>query len=205
MYSPAQWFDLTLKGDCLGQVIINKFYYAVGEADLPGVFGILEPAIDFKNIVLPKIIGIVSDKVTFRQIDVSEHVSGFAVGTLLLTTGNVGLRSGDTAPLFNAFAFKSQRTSREVPSAHKRFGAIAEGDVTNGVVSGGLSTDIADLSAALAFPFTATNGGTTDLYPVAISRVDTTVTPHVPRANPVFEATLTWGYSKVTSQVSRRP
>jgi len=42
------------------------------------------------------------------------------------------------------------------------------------------------------------------MVPLQISLVDNSVTPHVPRPNPVFEAALNWEYRKVTSQVSRR-
>lgn len=205
MYSPSQWFDLTLRGHAGSQIIINHFYYAQGIVELPGIYGILDPALDFVDIVLPKILAVVSTVTVFDQIDVEEHVSGSAVGSLALIADNVGLRGGDPMPKFVAWGFKSQRTDRYVPSAHKRFGALSEADVVDGVADGARLAGLNELALALGQAFAGTPSARTELYPVAVSLRDTSVDPSVPRLVPQFQPADVWSFQKVTSQVSRRP
>lgn len=205
MYAPAQWVDITLKGTAFGQVIINHFYYGSIEMGLPYGGPVIDFATDFKNIVLPKILPLLSAATVFDSIDVEEHVSGTGVATLALTTANQGLIGGDAMPAFNALAFRSVRTSAQVPRAHKRFGTLAETTVTGGVLNPAAQPDVDALVAILNEAFNPLNGGVTDAIPLAITKVDNTVTPHVPRPIPLFEGIVAWQYRKVTSQVSRRP
>lgn len=204
MYSPAQWFDVLLRGDDRGQVVLNHFYYGTSELGLPYGGPIGDVANDFITIVLPKIVAITSSFVTYTQVSVSEHVSSFRVVDVPITSGGQGVRTGEATPTFNAWAYKSQRFSREVPSAHKRFAGIAESDNFSGVPSGSIVADLNALASILGAIFDSGNGGTTDMVPLAISRIDTTVTPHVSRPSPVFDFASVWAFQKITSQVSRR-
>jgi len=204
MYSPAQYWDLLLTGTMQGQTVLNHFWYGTTELGLPWGGAPADVATDFVNIVLPSLLAITSSKVTYTAIDVSEHVSGFAVATLPLTSGNQGTRGGDALPSFNSWGFRSQRFSRGVPRAHKRFAGVAEPDQFDGVINPALVTAANTLAAKLGAIFDSGNGGTTDMVPLQISRVDNSITPHVPRPVPLFEFASIWEYRKITSQVSRR-
>lgn len=204
MYAPAQWFDVTLKGTFQGQVIINHFYYGCAELGLPYGGPVVDVATDFANIVLPLMLPLLSVGTVFDSIDIEEHVSGTAVATLALTAGNSGTAGGDALPAFNALSFRSVRTSSQVPRAQKRFGGLSELTVTNGVLNPAAQPDVDALVAILNEAFNPLNGGVTDVLPLAITRVDNTVTPHVPRPVPLFDGIVAWQYRKVSSQVSRR-
>jgi hypothetical protein len=188
----------------MGQVILNHFYYGAAPLALIYTGAVVDVATDFATIVLPKLVQVLSTGTVFTNIDIQEHVSGTGVASLSLTTGNVGVQAGDAMPAFNAWALRSVRTNAQVPRAHKRFGGLSEGSVVNGVMNPVLATDMTNLVSVLNESFNALNGGVTDLIPLAITRVDNTVTPHVPRPVPLFEPITYWEYQKVTSQVSRR-
>jgi len=204
MYTPAQWWSLLLTGVMQGQTILNHFWYGTAPLALIWTGAPAAVANDFITIVLPSLLAITSSTVTYTAVDVQEYNSGTAVATVALTSGNVGTRGGDALPSFNAWGFRSQRYSSTVPRAHKRFAGVAEPDQFNGVINPALVTAANTLASNLGALFDAANGGTTDMVPLQISLVDNSVTPHVPRPNPVFEAALNWEYRKVTSQVSRR-
>lgn len=204
MYSPAQWFDVKLVGTFAGQIIINHFYYGVAPLGLPYGGAVVDVAIDFANIVLPKLVPLLSTGTVFNNIDIEEHVSGTGVASLALTTGNVGLVGGDPLPAFNAWGLRTVRTSAQVPRAHKRFGGLSELSVSSGAINPAAIPDMNALVAILNESFNALNGGVTSVIPLAITRVDNTVIPHVPRPVPLFEPITFWEYQKVTSQVSRR-
>jgi len=204
MYAPNQWFEITLVGTCAGQDIINHFYYAQPQFIEPYEGSILDVGNDFASIVLPDLVEVVSTSTIFTELLLEEHVSGSAVASYSILGGGGGLRVGESMPPFVAWGFKSIRTSREVKSAQKRIGVPVESDISVNDATPGALTLLGALASALERPFSPANSGVTGLVPVAITRVDTTVTPHVKRPIPLFEAILDWTYSKVTSQVSRR-
>jgi len=204
MYNPAQYWDLLLTGNMQGQVVLNHFWYGTSDTGLPWGGAPAIVADDFIAIVLPSIVAVTSSTVTYTSVDVTEHNSGAAVATVALTTGNTGTRGGDALPSFNAWGIRSQRYSATVPRAHKRFAGVSETDQFDGIINPALSAAMATLVSKLGAIFSVANGGSTDMVPLQISRVDNTLPGHPPRPNPLFEAALNWQYQKITSQVSRR-
>jgi hypothetical protein len=204
MYNPAQYWDVLLTGNMQGQVILNHFWYGSDEEGLPYGGPPSDVADDFIAIVLPVLLLVTVNTVTYTAVDVTEHNSGTAVATVSLTSANTGGRGGDALPSFNAWGFRSQRYSSSVPRAHKRFAGVSEADQNAGIINPAIVDDMNDVANILGAIFDVSNGGSTDMVPLQISRRDNSVTPHVDRPVPLFEPALNWAYQKLTSQASRR-
>lgn len=173
--------------------IVNVFGY---KSSIPVVSEEDALANSFVSQILPTVAGIVHARNSFYRVEVFNVTNGVGYRDWSVSPPVVGTRSGDSEPNFNAWGFRYNRVAAGTRNGYKRFGVIAESDVSDGV-------------AASAFLATLTSAATTLGTPIHLGIIDTWFPVVLQRKPPhVFPWTSTdigsVTYQVVTSQNSRK-
>lgn len=166
-------YSITLKGSCFGINISNHFTYKATATTCTAS----NMVIAFGNILLPKIVQVLSTSMIFSELVVNNlnDTTDFLVASIL--TGGVGLRSGGAAPTFVAFAWGSSTKDRSIRAGSKRFAVISESDTTDNqrnTTNATFNGYIGELSTALSSAFSVSGlGAIAD--PIVVKRNKTVV------------------------------
>lgn len=180
---------------CNGVDCFNVYHY---ERSSGG--GNAQDLIDsFKQDVLPAVVAIQSADVTHIQLVANnfDNFADFAIETLL--SANVGGEGTDSLPTFCGWTFRYVRSTRGNHNGRKTLVGVAEGDVTDGVAVGGLTSGLNACAAAMA----ASIGAGVGTYVPRIMRAPNTVKPTFTNARAFF-AIAGVVYVNVSSQNSRK-
>lgn len=201
-FVPSSLFEVVLRSTYRGISQANVFHYGNKPPDAVFVQDIYYVASNFKTTVLDFVKPFVSSQCQFLSIDVTQLIGGVGLVSYTLPPNTTGLTNGEALPAFNVYSFKSQRRSRDVKSAHKRFGPITEGAVGNGAVNDtGVLTALNVLASQLGVNLSdAGNVNSTGLRPFAISR---TLNGQL-RPFEIAELADDWSFTGISSQVSRK-
>lgn len=150
----------------------------------------------FETDVLPSITPVIASGTIFTRIEAYDMLdaSRFHVRTLSPTVpGGAG---GDRMPDFNAWGFQYNRAVRGQRSGAKRFSAIVEGDVTNGLPTSGALAALNTLAGVLGSPIMI--GIVETWFPVILVRP--------PRGSTVWTSHAIAGvtFRRVTTQNTRK-
>lgn len=150
----------------------------------------------FEQVILPNIVAIQHSSVTHTEIEVINVFDEEDFYSLALTSGNVGERTGEVLPRFNAWGFTILRATRLVRNGSKRIAGIAEGDILNGVPAGGFLSTLNGYADALAATLEDSNGNAWDLKIPKGPWVGATVPLAMPISGVIF--------AQATTQNSRK-
>lgn len=219
-------YEITLTGRYLEQTTINRWTYEMTgtPAVVSGSFGLVSAfgAIDSAGVypsatVLSSIRQLVNEAWTatgiqaFNIYNDSDFYSTGFVGTVN------GDRSAEPMPPFNAFGFRSNRTTRAIRRATKRFAGVNEDDVTNGNSFGaGASTNLDVLGVAMSDSLVYTDEGNDLTYaPCVLAKEKYTVpesgneayryyATEVEQLDHIMRSIIWEKYTNVRSQNSRQ-
>lgn len=176
----------------LDEQCMNSYYFQQVE----GAGGAEDLALAFIESILPEILNIQSSGVTHDNIEVTNYDDLEDFHTEALTSANVGSRSGEALPRFNAWAFRILRASRNSKNGWKRFAGITETDQSGGVAAAGMSTALDAVAAVLGVRLSDVNGNSWDMK-IPGSQF---AAPGIPVPHPTAGSE----YVKITTQNSRK-
>jgi hypothetical protein len=126
--------------------IINVFGY---ETSLPVITEENELATSFKAHIVPAIATVLHAAASMYRVEVFNMSNGTGYVDSPITPAVVGSRPGDKMPVFVSWGFKYQRATVGKRSGGKRFGPIAESDVSDGTAVVGFRPTLDSLSSTL--------------------------------------------------------
>lgn len=132
--------------DFLSQDVTNVYWYQ----QIEGSGGADRLALAFINDVLGSIRAVQHGSLVHATIEVINFDDEADFYQEDLTTGNAGMRTGETLPKFNAWGFKLHRPTRLIRSGAKRIAGVAEGDQDAGIPSSGITAALDNLADALS-------------------------------------------------------
>jgi hypothetical protein len=147
----------------------------------------------FHTQVAPKIVDVMNDATFITYYEAFElNGTGYANKSVVVQ----GTRAGNYEPDFVTWGFRYQRKFQGDRSGAKRFGWVADADVSNGIATGSIVAKLATLATALNAPIM--EGIVETWFPVILERPKN---PSDPWASHDVSAVL---YTGVTTQNTRK-
>lgn len=139
-------------------------------------------------------------------------LSPFDPTVLGIYTGAVaGTRSSAAMPKWIAWSFKSERKRADIRAGFKRFGAVAEADITDGLPATGLLTILDTFATIMNTPFLVSDGiDNVEARQVIVKRIPIvvdgeTVGYRMPEDPLEYEyAIAEWAFQEVSNQNTRK-
>lgn len=178
--------------DFLSQDVTNVYWYQ----QIDGSGGAERLALAFINEVLGSIRAVQHGSLIHTTIEVINFDDEADFYQEDLTTGNAGMRTGETLPKFNAWGFKLHRPTRAIRSGAKRIAGVAEGDQDAGVPSTGIVAALDNLADALAAVISDGSDGLWQPQIVSLSEDGSTIVNDI--------GFTVASFSRLTTQNSRK-
>jgi len=195
-----------------GNMFYNMFTYLTTEIapTTPGAVALADAIVsDYLGSGSP-LLDIIHEDFTFTEVYVWSPPVPTALG--IATPSEPGLATGDRAPNFVAFEFKSPRTLRTIREGKKRFSPVSEGMITDGELNPTFASQMDSVADMLNLSLIATvSGEMVDFVPIIVKRVSYetpggSIAYRYPEGlDPfVYSDARNWVYQRVTSQNSRK-